>query len=208
MVLLKPTWAIVPAKSLMRGKSRLRPILGDDERARFARDLLEHVLGVLETCDLDGILVATDGDDVEELAVRHGACVRRDGGHGTLATVVNDALVDSCGRGALAAIVLMADLPRIKPNDVKDILAALVDHEVVIVRDHLGSHTNALALAPPTALATCFGRQDSFAAHCASARAADLRLRILENERIAFDVDVPDDHAQLRSAPGVPEVDI
>jgi len=208
MVLLKPTWAIVPAKSLLRGKSRLRPILGDDERARFARDLLEHVLGVLDACDLDGILVATDGDDVEELAVRHGACVRRDGGQGTLATVVNDALVDSCRRGALAAIVLMADLPRIEPNDVKDLLAALVDHEVVIVRDHLGSHTNALALAPPTALATCFGRQDSFAAHCASARAADLRLRILENERIAFDVDVPDDHAQLRSAPGVPEVEI
>ena len=208
MVLLKPTWAIVPAKSLMRGKSRLRPILADDERARFARDLLEHVLDVLATCELAGILVATDGDDVEELASRRGACVRRDGGHGPLAAVVNDALADSSRRGALAAIVLMADLPRIQPNDVDDLLAALVDHDIAIVRDHFGSHTNALALAPPTALATCFGRQDSFAAHCASARAAKLRLRILENERIAFDVDVPDDHAQLRSALGPPEVDI
>lgn len=208
MVVVKPTWAIVPAKSLMRGKSRLRTILADEERAGFARDLLEHVLGVLGACKLDGILVATDGDDVEALAVCRGACVRRDAGGGSLATVVNGALADSSRRGALAAIVLMADLPRIQPNDVDDLIASLIDHDVAIVGDHLGSHTNALALSPPTVLATCFGRQDSFAAHCASARAARLRLRILENERIAFDVDVPEDHAQLRAAPGPTEVDI
>jgi len=201
MVRVRPTWAIVPAKSLTRGKSRLRPVLADDERARFARALLERILGVLEGCKLDGILVATDGDDVEELAVRRGACVRRDGGDRTLAAVVDDALADCSRRGALAAIVLMADLPRIQPSDVHEVLAALVDHDVAIVRDHVGSHTNALALAPPSAIATSFGRQDSFEAHCASARAATLRLAILDNARIAFDVDVPDDHAQLGAAP-------
>lgn len=193
----RPTWAIVPAKSLVRGKSRLRPLLSEDERASFARRLLEHVLEVLRACELDGVLVATDGDDVAELAALHGAHVRRDGGGGTLASVVDDALADVASRGAAAAVVLMADLPRIEPRDVRALLAALEGNDVALVRDHLGRHTNALALAPPTAIATCFGHDESFLAHCAAVRAAGLRLAIVEDERIAFDVDGPADHARL-----------
>jgi 2-phospho-L-lactate guanylyltransferase (CobY/MobA/RfbA family) len=138
----RPAWAIVPAKSLGDGKSRLRPILGDEDRARFAQRLLEHVLAVLAACSLDGVLVATGGDV-----------------------------------GAL--------------------FAALDDLDVVLVPDHLGHHTNALAIAPPTAMTTCFGRADSFAAHCAAAHAAGLRVAVVESERVAFDVDLPADHQRL-----------
>ncbi|HEY6464165.1 MAG TPA: NTP transferase domain-containing protein, partial [Polyangiaceae bacterium] len=111
-------WAIVPAKSLARGKSRLSPVLDGDARARFARELLEHVLGVLAACDLAGVLVATDGDDVAEIARAHGAAVLLDAGGGTLAQVVDRALADVASRGAGAAVVLMADLPRLEPGDV------------------------------------------------------------------------------------------
>jgi 2-phospho-L-lactate guanylyltransferase (CobY/MobA/RfbA family) len=93
--------------------------------------------------------------------------------------------------------VLMADLPRIERGDVAELLAALADHDVALVRDHLGRHTNALALTPPTLMATCFGRDDSFAAHCAAARAAGLRTAHVKNERIAFDVDLPVDLRRL-----------
>jgi 2-phospho-L-lactate guanylyltransferase (CobY/MobA/RfbA family) len=55
-----------------------------------------------------------------------------------------------------------------------------------------------LAASPPTAIPTCFGQKDSFAAHCAEAHARSLRLAIVDNERIAFDVDGPADHALLR----------
>jgi len=193
----RPAWGIVPAKSLMQGKSRLRPVLDDDERARFAQRLLEHVLDVLGACELDGVLVATGGDDVASLAASRGAHVLRDRGGGSLADVVDRALAEVASRGAGRALVLMADLPRIEPGDVGGLLAALDDHDVALVRDHAGRHTNALALAPPTAMATCFGREDSFAAHCAAARAAGLRVLVVENERIAFDVDLPADHAEL-----------
>jgi 2-phospho-L-lactate guanylyltransferase len=190
-------WAVVPAKSLVVGKSRLRSVMGDGERAGFARGLLEHVLGVLRACELDGVLVATGGDDVASLAASHGAQVLRDRGAGTLAEVVDRALSEVESRGAGAAVVLMADLPRIEPEDVRDLLAALVDHDVAVVCDHLGRHTNALALAPPTALATCFGREDSYAAHLAAAHAAGLRIARVDNERIAFDVDLPVDLRRL-----------
>jgi len=193
----RPAWAIVPAKSLRQGKSRLRPVLGDEDRARFAQRLLEHVLDVLGACALDGVLVATGGDDVASVAASRGAHVLRDRGEGSLADVVDRALGEVASRGAASALVLMADLPRIEPGDVGALLAALDDHDVALVRDHLGHHTNALAVAPPTAMATCFGRADSFAAHRAAARAAGLRAAVVDSVRIAFDVDVPADHEEL-----------
>ena len=197
----RPAWAVVPAKSLARGKSRLRPVLGDAERLLFARGLLEHVLDVLAASALDGVLVCTDGDDVAEVALARGASVRRDAGGGagagSLARVVDGALADVAARGARAAIVLMADLPRIELSDVAAVLAALDDHDIAVVSDHLGRHTNALAASPPAAIATCFGSPDSFAEHCAAARAAGLRLAVLRRDRIAFDVDDPADIRRL-----------
>jgi 2-phospho-L-lactate guanylyltransferase len=198
---VKPAWAIVPAKSLARGKSRLRGVLDEDARAAFARGLLEHVLGVLGSCDLAGVLVATDGDDVAELAHAHGAHARRDRGEGSLADVVDAALADVAARGAAAAVVLMADLPRIEPRDVTELLGALDACDVALVRDHLGHHTNALALAPPQAILTSFGSPRSFALHTEAARAAHLRVAVVDNDRIAFDVDGPDDLARLASEP-------
>jgi 2-phospho-L-lactate/phosphoenolpyruvate guanylyltransferase len=197
----RPAWAIVPAKSLVQGKSRLSPLLDADQRSGFARKLLEHVLDVLGACGLDGILVATGGDDVASLAASRGAEVLRDRGEGSLADVVDRALEHVASRGASTALVLMADLPRITPADVNALLDALDGHDVALVPDHLGRHTNALALSPPTAMATSFGRDDSFAAHRASARAAGLRAVAVESERIAFDVDLPVDHQQLTEMP-------
>jgi 2-phospho-L-lactate guanylyltransferase len=190
-------WAVVPAKSLVRGKSRLSPALDGAARARFARDLLEHVLDVLRACGLEGILVATDGDDVADLATSRGAAVLFDEEGGSLAAVVDRALAEVARRGASAAVVLMADLPRIESRDVVEILAPLDRHEVVLVRDHLGHHTNALAMAPPTAMSTRLGRADSFEAHLAAARDAGLRVAVIENDRVAFDVDVPADHRRI-----------
>ena len=195
----RPTWAIVPAKSLRKGKSRLSPVLGDEDRALFARGLLEHVLDVLEACTLDGVLVAAGGDDVASVAAPRGALVLRDGGPSSLAEVVDRALAEVAARGAASAVVMMADLPLLQAEDVLGLLAALDDNDVVFVPDHVGRHTNALAIAPPTAMSTCFGRDDSFAAHRASAQAASLRATVVQSERIAFDVDVPADHEQLKT---------
>ena len=196
----RPAWAIVPAKSLRQGKSRLRPVLGEEDRALFARQLFEHVLDVLGACPLDGVLVAAGGDDVASLAGSRGAHVLRDRGETTLADVVDRALADVASRGAASAVVLMADLPLIEAEDVTAVLAALGDHDVALVADHLGRHTNALGLAPPTVIATSFGHAESFAAHRTAAHSSGLRAVVLRRERIAFDVDTPADHQRLTMA--------
>jgi 2-phospho-L-lactate guanylyltransferase len=174
-------------------------VLGDEDRALFARRLLEHTLDALDACSLDGVLVAAGDDDVASLAASRGARVLRDRGEGSLADVVDRALVEVESRGAASAVVLMADLPLIQADDVAGLFAALVDHDIVLVADHVGHHTNALGLAPPSAMPTSFGRADSFAAHRATARAAALRAAVIESERIAFDVDTPADHEQLKT---------
>jgi 2-phospho-L-lactate guanylyltransferase len=194
-------WALVPVKGFERGKSRLAPALSDTARAAFARRLFEHVLGVLATSEvLAGVLVATDSAEVAEAARAHGAAVLMDvASTQTLAGVVDAGLAALSARGAGGALVLMADLPHLQPSDVRQVVAELAAHDVVLVRAGDGRHTNALALAPPNCLQTAFGQADSFAAHLAWARAAGLRLAVVDNPRIAFDVDGPDDHARLRA---------
>jgi 2-phospho-L-lactate guanylyltransferase len=193
------TWALVPAKAFDRGKSRLMPALSDEVRAAFARALFDRVLGALAASGaVDGVLVATDSAVVAEAARARGAAVRFDApGAAGLAAVVDGALGELAARGAATALVLMADLPELGPDDVRAFAAAAAAQPVAIVRAADGEHTNALALTPPGCLATQFGRADSFAAHLAAARAAGLGVAVVDNPRIAFDVDGPADHARL-----------
>ncbi len=199
------TWALVPVKSFTRGKSRLAPALSDDARAAFARRLFDHVLDTLAAVPgLAGVLVATDDEAVAAAARAHGAAARLDAPGAApprLADVIDAGLADLAARGAGAALVLMADLPRLGVADVEALVAALATHDVVAVRADDGCHTNALGLRPPDRLRTAFGRPDSFAAHVAAAAAAGLSLAILDNPRIAFDVDAPADHARLLAQP-------
>ena len=195
-------WALVPAKAFTRGKSRLAPALSDAARAEFARRLFEHVLATLTaSAAVDGVLVATDSDDVAAAANAHGAAVLRDVVVGApLSAVVDAGLTELTARGATQALVLMADLPQLSADDVRALVAAFDRAQVVVVRADDGAHTNALGLMPPGCLPTRFGRDDSFAAHLADARAAGLRVAVIDNERVAFDVDGPDDHARLQAA--------
>lgn len=205
---MRRVWALVPAKAFARGKSRLAAALSDADRADFARALFDHVLSTLTAAGvLDGVLVATDADEVAAAAERHGATVLRDAPAGGdlpaplgLAAVVDAGLAALAARGATHALVLMADLPQLAAADVRTLVAAFDGADVVVVRADDGLHTNALGLTPPDRLPTRFGRGDSFAAHVADAREAGLRVAIVDNERVAFDVDGPSDHARLQAA--------
>jgi 2-phospho-L-lactate guanylyltransferase len=182
-------WALVPAKSFARGKSRLGAVLEGDARAAFARSLFDHVLATLTASGaVDGVLVATNSPDVAATAHAHGGSVLEDCPRATgLAAVVDDGLAALAARGARTALVLMADLPHLTVDDVRTLAAAAAAHDVAIVRADDGCHTNALALSPPACLRTAFGRADSFDAHVAAARAAGLRLAVVDNARIVRD---------------------
>jgi 2-phospho-L-lactate guanylyltransferase len=185
------TWALIPVRSVSTGKSRLGGLGAG--RCDVARALFQHVHAVVASCPLiDGILVATDDEEVGTIARQ----LLLDDGRQPLSAIVDRGLEALVARGAAAAIVIMADLPLLAAGDVARMIAALDDADVVAApdRDHLG--TNALALRLP-ATPTCFGNPDSYPRHVAAARAAGLRLATVDRDGLAFDLDCPADLADL-----------
>jgi 2-phospho-L-lactate guanylyltransferase len=204
-------WAVVPVKGFARGKSRLDGVLTKTAREDVARALCEHVLSTLAACDaIEGVLVATDCPQVEAFAESQGALVVRDDPSspgeegevavGSLALVVDRALGVLTCQGARAALVLMADLPLLAPDDVRALVAALERAPMVVAPDRAGQGTNALGLSPPNRIPTCFGSETSFPRHVARAESEGIALAIHRSEGTAFDLDSPDDLALALSA--------
>jgi 2-phospho-L-lactate guanylyltransferase len=70
---------------------------------------------------------------------------------------------------------------------------------VAIVPDRHGTGTNALLLAPADAIAPSFG-PGSFERHVAAARKAGVEYAVAKIPALMFDVDTPDDLADLSAA--------
>jgi 2-phospho-L-lactate guanylyltransferase len=187
-------FAIVPVGALAGAKSRLGAVLDAEERLeltlRLARDTISAVVatpGIAET------LVVTPDDAVRELAARLGArpVRQRDGG---LNRGIDVGREEAIAAGASAVVILPIDLPEVSAEAIAAVLSPLVTKRrplVVIVPDRHGRGTNALLLAPPDAIDTCFGG-DSRAAHAAAARAAGAELIELGGP-LTLDLDTPDD---------------
>jgi 2-phospho-L-lactate/phosphoenolpyruvate guanylyltransferase len=186
--------AIVPVGALAGAKSRLGAVLDAEERLdltlRLARTTIASVVatpGIAET------LVVTPDDTIRELASQLGArpIRQREGGLNRGIDLGRD---EALAGDAAAVLILPIDLPEISPDAVAAVLASLATSRrplVAIVPDRHGRGTNALLLAPPDAIDTCFGG-DSRAAHAAAARAAGAELIELGGP-LALDLDTPDD---------------
>ena len=74
-----------------------------------------------------------------------------------------------------------------------------LDAPVAIVPDRHGTGTNALLLAPPDVIAPSFG-PGSFDRHVAAARDAGVEYAVARISALMFDVDTPDDLADLSAA--------
>ena len=175
------TWAVVPMKCFRRAKSRLAPALSPEEREALARRLFDRVLEAVAP-QVEGVLVLTDGPDVAEAARGHR--VLWDAPGLDLGALVNR------GLGQLRAergLVVMADLPEIVPEDVRQLLR----HGHAVAPDLRDAGTNALVVPLPGR--ACFGHADSFRRHLAAGPA------VVRRRGLALDLDRPED---LR--PGAP----
>ena len=203
---MKP-WAVVPVKSFASAKTRLDHLTAQ-ARADLAQTLFEHVIEILNvSCQLGGILVATNSDRVAALAGQRGCdiicdpsvprAVHKDAGE--LAHIVDASLTHLAARRVGAALVIMADLPTLETGDIAAVVAAMSGNDVVIAPDRRDMGTNALGLTPPLILPTCFGHQDSFWRHRDTARRRALRAQIHRSPGLGFDIDLPEDHRALTS---------
>ena len=96
-------------------------------------------------------------------------------------------------RGCSAVLRLPGDIPLVKTRDVDSLLhRAISNPGALMVPSRDGSGTNALLRSPPDVFPSCFG-QGSFALHRAAAKRAGVSLEVIENARLGFDLDTPND---------------
>jgi 2-phospho-L-lactate/phosphoenolpyruvate guanylyltransferase len=92
-------------------------------------------------------------------------------------------------QGATAVLRLPGDIPLLQAGDVDLLLSTgVASRSALLVPSRDGLGTNALLRTPPNAFPSRFGR-NSFVLHQKEARRAGVSLRVIQNPRIALDLD-------------------
>jgi 2-phospho-L-lactate guanylyltransferase len=176
--------AIVPVKGLNGAKTRLAPLLSPEERAELVREMLAAVLeACAESKSVSNTLVVTPEPDLAPAGVE----VLQDAGEGH-APAVRSALAD--GRAANGALVVMADCPFATGRSLDRLAKAAAPVALVSALD---GGLNALALSDPSLFEPVFGVPGAAMRTSERARAAGFEPALVDEPRLAFDVDRPFD---------------
>ncbi len=203
---------LVPLRSFVGGKARLGEAIDAEERETLLRGMLWRTLATVTQWPATRAvhLVSMDGDAL--------AAARPDRAPGLgLAPIrpllqpeegLNEALTiardDAVRGGATAVLMLPADLPLLS-GEALDLLLEAADAAlaaghgrpvVVVAPSDARGGTNALLLSPPAVIPPSFGSA-SLEAHLRAAKKADASLQVVDDPRLGFDLDTPEDLERL-----------
>lgn len=181
------TAVVVPVKDFARAKLRLAPTLDPEARFELARAMATTVV---EAAGHLPVHVVCDHDDVAAWAASVGAGVLWTPGLG-LNGAVQAGVDELAGRGVDHVIVAHSDLPL-----ATDLAWVVAPGVVTVVPDRRLDGTNVLAVPTGTGFRFAYG-PGSFRAHCDEAGRLDLVLRIVQDPRLGWDVDLPADLSRL-----------
>lgn len=192
-------WAIVPVKPIRRGKSRLAPVLTEEDRTKLNLSLLNHVLSVLtEVPAVNQILVISRDSAVLSTARDYGAKTLQEDSTSNLNRALERATTMAQIYETREIIILPADLPLITALDVSDFLSQAGDPpEMLIAPDRHGTGTNALYINPIGKIKYRYG-ENSFQLHREQAIKNGFKIKEWVNPSFGFDLDVPEDLALLQ----------
>ncbi len=199
--------ALIPAKGFTNAKHRLAPLLSAAERELLAEAMLRDVLGqVVLARELEAIFVVTGDGRVSEIASSLGAHVIREENERGETKAVTFALAEMKQQGIERALVIPGDIPLLRSSDIELLLEQISGHDrdvpfALLTPSHNRMGTNALLLSPPDVIKLRFG-YDSFSYHLSEVAARGLPPRVLENERLALDIDEPKDLERFLAAAG------
>lgn len=195
-------FALLPVKAPQQAKQRLDGVLTAPQREELARLMYEEMLAKLCAArGLDRIAVVTSDPETARQARRSSALVFEEleqAGHSHSADA---AARRAAELGAHGVILLPIDVPLASLAEIEELAAEARRHNLLIVPSEDGTGTNALARTPPDLIPSCFG-PGSFLAHLEQARARGTVARVLRLPGLMFDIDTPEDLAELvRRAP-------
>lgn len=117
-----PVLAAVPVKRFYVAKQRLSPVLDAGARSRLGRDLAAHTLETVAKAGADVVALASD-EEVATWARRQGWEARVDAGGGLDGAAL--AAVDRATSRGMPWLIVHADLPLLRPEDITLALEAL-----------------------------------------------------------------------------------
>jgi 2-phospho-L-lactate/phosphoenolpyruvate guanylyltransferase len=196
--------ALIPVKGFVNAKQRLSALLSAAERADLAETMMRDVVAeAVSARGLEAVYIVTGNEYVAKIAAALGARAILEEDENGETGAVEFALAELKRRGVDAALVVPADMPLVRAADIEQVISQApgTGPFALLVPSHDRMGTNALLLAPPDAIRLRFG-YDSFSYHVS--QAANLPLVIVENERIALDIDEPQDLERFIAAGGGP----
>jgi 2-phospho-L-lactate guanylyltransferase len=187
-------WAIIPVKPLKLGKSRLSGVLSDLERATLNRMFLEQTLStVKQISEISQTLVVSRDPHALAIAREFNARTVLEDGTPHLNAALARATMLATTHAERGVLILPADLPLLNIEVLSDFVhRAIKPPEMIIAPDRSNEGTNALFLNPGGTIDYSFGT-GSFDRHCAAAKEKNLRLEIVNETRLALDLDTPED---------------
>ena len=185
---------LIPIKDPARSKTRLSELLSAEERARLAWAMFEDVCRAVAACKrAERIVIVTSFAPAIERARASGWDVLIEESQ-----ISESASVDWASRrlaegGFDTVMRLPADIPLVKAEDIDQLLAIdLARPGAALVPSREGTGTNAIMRTPPDLFPSRFG-PDSLRLHKQEAVRVGVECLVVENTRIALDIDEPAD---------------
>lgn len=201
---------LIPLKDPIRAKTRLAELLSLDERQRLVWAMFEDVSrAVREACKPDCVVIVTSyARAVERAREFEWEVLIEESQHSESASVdwASGVLAE---RGIDTVMRLPADLPLVRAEDIDALLSVRFDSPgAVLVPSREGTGTNAIIRTPPALFPSRFG-PNSLALHTQEAAKVRVECMIVENGRIALDIDEPADvELLLETGQGTGTVDL
>ncbi len=121
---------------------------------------------------------------------------------GQLNAAVESAIAFALAREVGRVLVLPGDIPLATPGELASLIRSRgAEPGVTLAPSHDSGGTNALLLAPPNAIAPCYG-PGSYLKHMSQAMARHIDVNVVHLPGVARDIDEPADLAQLSAAGG------
>ena len=189
---------LIPIKDPARAKTRLRDLLSADERRRLAWAMFEDVCRAVAGCARpDRVVIVTSFAPAIDKARRSGWDVLIEESQTSESASVDWASRRLAADGFDLVMRLPADLPCVQASDIDELLAVeLARPGALIAPSREGTGTNAIIRTPPDLFPSRFG-PDSLRLHKEEAARVGVNCLIVENPRIALDIDEPSDLEML-----------
>ncbi len=189
-----PPVVLVPVKDPAKGKQRLTALFPPEERTALIWTMFRDVAQAIRDCPAVGrVVVVSQSSEVLQFAARRGWTVLEEDVQMSESRSVDRASRLLREEGVAAVLRLPIDIPLVQPADIETLLlSAVAIPGAIIVPSADGKGTNAILRSPPDVFPSRFG-PDSFRLHQEEARMAGAAVSIVENPRIAVDLDTPSD---------------